>query len=172
MDLLTNLLVWSRSQTGKIKFNPECIELVSLINEVVELLNDSAQYKSISISKKMPPSISVFADKAMIGTILRNLISNGIKFTNSGGEILIDTEQKEDKIIVSVVDNGVGIKNEVIGKLFHIEHGYSTVGTKNETGTGLGLLLCKEFIDMHGGTIWVESEVGKGSTFNFSIPFV
>lgn len=170
MNLLMNLLEWSQAQTGKIEFNPEYIELASVIDEVLELLNDSAQQKSITIYKKLPDNIPLFADKAMINTILRNLISNGIKFTKTGGEIIISTEQKEKQFIVSVADNGVGIKKEDVDKLFRIDYAYSTVGTNRETGTGLGLLLCKDFIEMHGGKIWIESEFEKGSIFNFSIP--
>jgi len=170
MNLLTNLLEWSQTQTGKIKFKPEALELVTKINDVVELLNDSAKQKSIVISKKLPHDIRIVADEAMVQTILRNLISNAIKFTRHGGEITIGTEQKEKELIVSVSDNGVGIKNENIGNLFRIDYAYSTLGTNNEKGTGLGLLLCKEFIEMHGGKIWAESTEGKGSTFSFSLP--
>jgi PAS domain S-box-containing protein len=171
MNLLTNLLDWSRAQTGKIEFNPEHFELVTTINEVVALYIDSAQQKSINISKKLSYNIPVVADEAMIKTILRNLISNAVKFTNPGGEIKIGAEQNEKELIVSVTDNGVGINKENIDKLFRIDYTYSTLGTNKEKGTGLGLLLCKEFIEMHGGKIWAESNEGKGCTFNFSIPF-
>ncbi len=170
MNLLMNLLQWAQAQTGKIKFNPEYFELESEINEVLELSNDSAHQKSITINKKLPHSLPVFADKAMINTILRNLISNGIKFTGTGGEIIISAKQKENQLIVSVADNGVGIKKDDIDKLFRIDYTHSTRGTNRETGTGLGLLLCKEFIEIHEGRIWVESEIGKGTIFNFSIP--
>lgn len=172
MNLLTNLLEWSRAQTGKIEFNPEYFELISVINEVVELSNDSARQKSITIYKNLPHNIPVFADKAMISTILRNLISNSIKFTKPGGETIISVEQKEEQLIVSVTDNGIGIKKEDIYKLFRIDYRFSTIGTNRETGTGLGLLICKDFIEMHGGKIWIESEIGEGSIFNFSIPLV
>jgi PAS domain S-box-containing protein len=171
MNLLTNLLDWSRAQTGKIEFNPEYFEFVTSINEVVELYNDSAEQKSIGISKKLPRDIPVVADKAMVKTILRNLISNAIKFTNPGGEIIIRAEQKGKELIVSVADNGVGIKKGDIDKLFRIDHNHSTLGTNEEKGTGLGLLLCKEFIEMHGGKIWAESNEAKGCIFNFSLPF-
>ena len=170
MDLLINLLEWSRSQTGRIEFNPEYVEMVSLINEVTALLNDTAQQKSITISRKNPDSLSVFADKAMISTVLRNLISNAIKFTNPGGTIVISAEQNSDRLLVTVCDNGVGIRKEAIDKLFRIEENSSTIGTQNEKGSGLGLLLCKEFILKHGGEIWVESELGKGSEFHFTLP--
>ncbi|WP_373278107.1 sensor histidine kinase [Prolixibacter bellariivorans] len=170
MDLLTNLLEWARAQTGKIEFNPEYIELVTLINEVAELFNDSAQQKAITIIKDLPHNLPVFADKYMIGTVLRNLISNGIKFTHPGGKIRVSAKQNENQVTVSVSDNGVGIEKETIDKLFRIEYSYSTTGTASESGTGLGLLLCKEFIEMHGGKIWVESEPEKGSVFLLTLP--
>jgi two-component system sensor histidine kinase/response regulator len=170
MNLLKNLLEWSQAQTGKIKFNPQCIELVSVINEVLELSNDTAHQKSITILKKLPQNIPLVADKAMTHTILRNLITNALKFTNSGGELTISTEQIEKQLIVSVADNGIGMIQEDIDKLFQIDYCYSKEGTNKESGTGLGLLLCKEFIEMHKGKIWIESEIGKGSTFKFSIP--
>ena len=106
----------------------------------------------------------------MISTILRNLISNAIKFTNPGGTIVISTEQKQNLLIVSVADNGVGIRKEALEKLFRIEESYSTAGTQNEEGTGLGLLLCKEYVEKHGGKIRAESELNKGSKFSFTLP--
>jgi len=170
MDLLMNLLEWSQSQTGKMVFNPENINIVDLINKSTELLNVSAQQKFIVIYKEVPESYFISADKAMVSTILRNLISNAIKFTNVGGEIVISTVQMPNELMVSVSDNGVGIDKESISKLFRIDKSQSTLGTENEKGTGLGLLLCKEFVERHGGKIWVESEPGRGSKFFFSIP--
>jgi two-component system, sensor histidine kinase and response regulator len=170
MDLLTNLLEWSRAQTGRLEFDPDFFELTSIIEEIVELYSDTAEQKSISITIKLPNAIPVFADKSIVKTILRNLISNAIKFTNPEGEIIIGAEQRKDELIVSVSDNGIGIKEENINKLFRIDYCYSTLGTNKEKGTGLGLLLCKEFIEMHGGKIWVESKKNKGSIFNFSLP--
>jgi len=163
---------WSRMQTGMMKFSSEDIDLVDFIREITKLLNYSAQQKSITFHTELPGNLFVSADKAMVGSILRNLISNAIKFTNLGGIIIITAEQKLDKLIVSVSDNGVGIKPEAIKKLFRIDGNYSTIGTQNEKGTGLGLILCKNFIEMHGGEIWVESELGKGSKFLFTIPKV
>lgn len=170
MNLLTNLLEWSGTQTGRIKFTPGSFEFVSAINEVVELLSDSAQQKSIVITKNLPHRISVVADKPIVQTILRNLISNAIKFSHRGGEINIGVEQNGNELIVSVSDKGVGITKENIGKLFRIDYSHSTLGTNKETGTGLGLLLCREFVEMHGGTIRTESSEGQGSTFYFSLP--
>jgi signal transduction histidine kinase len=170
MSLLTNLLQWSRSQTGKMEFTPEPIKIATMVNEIIELSNDYARQKSITISSKIPPGTIVFADKAMICTILRNLVSNAIKFTNPGGEIVISVQQKRDELVMSVCDNGVGISKDDIKKLFRIDENYTTQGTQKEMGTGLGLILCKEFILKHGGKIWVESEPGRGSTFYFTIP--
>lgn len=170
MDLLMNLLEWTQSQTGRMVFTPENINIVDLINQSIELFSALAQQKSISVSSELSVNQPVFADKAMINTILRNLISNAIKFTNSGGEIVVSTEQMLHELVVSVSDNGVGMDQESISKLFRIDKSHSTLGTENEKGTGLGLLLCKEFAERHGGRIWVDSETEKGSKFFFSIP--
>ena len=170
VDLVTNLMEWSSSQSGRMDFNPENIEIDSLINEVFELSKVTATQKSIYLTKELPQHLHVFLDKSMIGTVLRNLISNAIKFTNPGGEITIRAELVEKELIVSVSDNGVGIEQENLAKLFRIDESYIVPGTQNEHGTGLGLLLCKEFIDIHKGKIWAESEPGIGSRFYFSIP--
>ncbi|MGE5426327.1 MAG: PAS domain S-box protein [Methylococcaceae bacterium] len=170
MDLLMNLLEWSRSQTGTMNFHPEKIDLISLIEQVTEISNDTALQKSISIHTHLPDKAIAFADNDMLNAIFRNLISNAIKFTRQGGEIVITVEQEKDDWKVTISDNGVGINKEALDKLFRIDASYKTAGTNNETGTGLGLLLCKEFIDKHGAKIWVESEVGIGSRFYFTIP--
>ncbi|MEK7718164.1 MAG: ATP-binding protein [Bacteroidota bacterium] len=172
MDLLMNLMEWSRSQTGRMEFSPQYLDIDVLINDATELLSDVAHQKLIAISRELPQNIRVFADKAMIGTLLRNLISNAIKFTYPGGSIVVSAEQKQDELKVTISDNGIGINADAMGKLFRIEESYSTKGTQNEQGTGLGLILCKEFIEKHGGKIWAESEVGKGSKFSFTIPKV
>jgi PAS domain S-box-containing protein len=170
MELLTNLIEWSRSQTGRMEFKPKDIELVELIDETIELFNDSASQKSITICKGLPVRINVIADRFMMSTIFRNLISNAIKFTNKGGTINISYVQKVSELMITISDSGVGIKKEAINKLFRIEESISTTGTEGEEGTGLGLLLCKEFVSKHGGSIWVESEPGKGTKFYFTIP--
>ena len=132
-------------------------------------MNETAHQKSITLDLKIPRTAPVIADKAMISTVLRNLLSNAIKYTNPRGTITISIVQKPQELLISFVDNGIGIRKEQIDKLFRIDQSYSTEGTLNEKGTGLGLLLCKEFVEKHGGEIWVESEVGKGSTFCFTI---
>ena len=170
LDLLQNLLEWSRSQTGRLSFTPEKLNICAQINQTAELLISSAMQKSISIHLHTPPSLWVNADKAMIDIILRNLVSNAIKFTRPGGQIKISASQTANSLVVSVADNGVGISEEAIGKLFRVDTSYSTFGTQNEKGTGLGLILCKELVDKHNGRIWIESEVGRGSIFNFTIP--
>lgn len=170
MDLLTNLMEWSRSQTGRMDFNPEYFEMGKLINEVILLLSDTAVQKSIRITKVLLPNNIVYADRNMMNAVLRNLISNAIKFTHLRGEIIISFEEKQGEIVVSVGDNGVGMTQDRIEKIFRIDENYSTSGTHNEKGTGLGVILCKEFVEKHGGKIWVESKVGIGTTFYFSLP--
>ena len=170
MSLLENLLNWSRSQTGKMEFKPEYIDLKELLDEALLSLNDVSVQKTISIKTKTDKNVPVIADRTMTGIILRNLISNAIKFSHPGGEIFVSAEQNPNEILVSVKDGGVGITREDMTKLFRIDTNHTTLGTNREKGTGLGLLLCKEFIEKHGGKIWVESEEGKGSTFYFTLP--
>jgi len=170
MDLLMNLMAWAQSQSGKMDFNPVSFDIISLINEVTLLLNDTARQKSILIINKLPPNIQVNADYEMISTVLRNLISNAIKFTQPEGKITISASDKQNQVIVSVSDTGVGISKERIDNLFTISDGYSTPGTQNEKGTGLGLILCKEFVNKNHGKIWVESKAGTGTTLYFSLP--
>ncbi|WP_366184414.1 PAS domain-containing sensor histidine kinase [Flavobacterium ovatum] len=172
MDLLSNLMEWSQSQTGRMKYNPEYVDIVLLIKSTLELLNTSSEQKLININKNTPLGLVIHADKAMIEAVLRNLISNAIKFTPQEGTIIITAEEKENTYLISVADRGVGIENRNVEKLFKIDSSYSTLGTNNEVGTGLGLILCKDFIEYHKGKIWVESELGVGSTFYFSIPKV
>lgn len=170
LALLMNLMEWAQSQTGGIEFNPAKIDLVNLVNENILLADENARQKSIILEKALPEDVTAFADKAMIGTILRNLISNAVKFTQPGGTISISLVEQQSEIVFSVQDTGVGISKVSIEKLFLIDQGFSTSGTNNEIGTGLGLILCKEFVVKHGGKIWVESQQGVGSVFYFSIP--
>lgn len=175
MNLLMNLLEWSRSQTGNREFHPEIFDLHLLVNEVKTLFIDIAQYKSIALYLEIEPHLQIYADRQMISTILRNLISNAIKFTHPGGQIVISAQQGPKECIITVADTGVGIKKEALDKLFRIDVSYSTTGTHDEVGTGLGLILCKDFVDKHKGSIWVESEradqgQNSGSRFHFTIP--
>jgi signal transduction histidine kinase/DNA-binding response OmpR family regulator len=170
MDLLLNLMEWAQSQTGRMIFVPEVFNLVELIDEIVLMLESSAVQKKIQIKKVVPAETKVYADKAMVSTIFRNLISNAIKFSYPGGEISVSVTKNNNELVVAVGDTGIGIPKEIIGKLFQVDQNITTPGTQNEKGTGLGLILCKEFIEKHGGKIGVESEPGKGSKFYFNIP--
>jgi two-component system sensor histidine kinase/response regulator len=172
LKLLNNLLDWSRSQTGRFIYNPEKTIIVDLFNEVIEQMEGTANQKTIALSIDGQPDFCVYVDKLMIKVVLRNILSNAIKFTNPGGNIFITTEQDQNKLKVGIQDNGIGIGKEVIAKLFLVDEIISTTGTHKEPGTGLGLLLCKEFVEKHDGKIWVESEVGKGSKFYFTIPLI
>jgi signal transduction histidine kinase len=165
-----NLMDWTRAQTGRMEFNPEYFEIIDLIDENILLFDGIAAQKGITINRILPPKIPVFADKEMLNTVCRNLISNAIKFTKPEGEIFISAIEKQTEIMVSVSDNGVGISKTNIGKLFRIDQNYTTSGTNREQGTGLGLLLCKEFVEKHGGQIRVDSLEGIGSTFSFTLP--
>ena len=170
MDLLVNLMEWARSQTGRMDFNPENIELTDLITQITLLFYDVAGQKSIKIKKILPSNAAVYGDKAMISTVIRNLISNAIKFSMPDSEITISVCQNQEEVIIIVGDKGVGIPKDRIEKLFQIDESHSTEGTNHEQGTGLGLILCKEFVEKHGGQIRVKSELGQGSDFIFSIP--
>ncbi|OYX83798.1 MAG: hypothetical protein B7Y83_10295 [Flavobacteriales bacterium 32-34-25] len=169
-SLLDNLLTWAQSQTGSLEFNPKKIEISPIINKTINLLGNIAKSKNISIESKIENEEYAFADKDMLETIFRNLISNAIKFTENNGEVQLSMTRENNQIVFSVQDNGIGIASEKITNLFAINHRNTTSGTNDETGTGLGLMLCKDFIEKHGGKIWVESEIGKGSVFKFTIP--
>lgn len=169
-NLLDNLLQWSRSQTGTLAFDPTKLQLQVLAEETLALFEGSAERKNITINQQIGPDIIAFADESMVMTILRNLISNAIKFCNENGSIIISASYIKGMVEISISDNGVGIPKNVIDRLFKVDSTISTKGTSNEPGTGLGLLLCKEFIDKHKCKIWVESEVGKGSVFKFTLP--
>lgn len=168
--LLENLLEWTRIQSGKMNFNPELINVAFLIGLNLESIKQSAAMKEISIESNVPDSLQVFADEKMIGTVIRNLLSNSVKFTNRGGKVLISAnELNRDNIEIRVEDNGIGIPKEVIDNLFRVDVRTNTEGTEGEPSTGLGLVLCNEFIKKHDGEIFVESEVGKGTTFSFHL---
>jgi signal transduction histidine kinase len=167
--LLENLLDWARIQQSQILFRPVPVILNKLVGEVVEMLVENANSKLITIINHIPENLIIMADEDMLKTILRNLLSNALKFTSVNGKVEIKSASAVHSIEISVEDNGAGIKQEDIGKIFKIGAGFSKRGTGNEKGTGLGLMLCKEFVEKHGGKIWVKSEEGKGSTFTFSI---
>jgi PAS domain S-box-containing protein len=168
--LLEDILMWARTQHGKIPFKPQKLNFADICKNILEILNPNAKAKNITINYSKSDQINVLADIDMLKTVLRNLVSNAIKFTNSGGSININAKGNPENVTISVSDNGIGLTRDNIIKLFDISEIVTTTGTANETGTGLGLLLCKEFVEKNGGKIWVESEVGKGSDFMFTLP--
>ena len=171
-DLLENLLAWARSQQNEIVFSPEKIALDEVVSKTIDLLSNICKDKEIVINNYVTESTTVYADKNMLMTVLRNLISNAIKFTPKGKQIQVFANRTQNEHLITVKDNGTGIKPENLGKLFKITEHLTTYGTNGEKGSGLGLLLCKDLIGKHNGNIWVESELGKGSTFIFTLPIV
>lgn len=165
-----NLLEWSSSQTGLIKFNPEEINIKQIAYDCVELLYMQANTKKINLAVIIPNELTVYADKRMVTTIIRNLISNAIKFTHKTGKITVKTVEEDKYIEVIVTDTGVGMDDEKIKSLFEMDKLKSTAGTEAEKGTGMGLLLAKEFINANGGKLFVTSGVGTGSEFKFTLP--
>ena len=169
--LLENLLEWSRLRRGAMDFVPENLNLKKKIEASIDVLSESARKKRIGLTISVPGELEIRADIHMFDTIIRNLISNAIKFTISGGKVIVTANYNGDHyIVVKISDSGIGMAPELRDKLFQIDEKTSRPGTEGETSTGLGLLLCKEFIEKHGGKIWVESSVGQGSTFSFSLP--
>mgnify|MGYP001550268820 CR=1 FL=1 len=169
-ELLENLLTWSRSQRGKITLNPVEINLNYLVKNNFDLLYTNVSKKSILLENRVKDDFEIKADVNMINTVLRNLISNAIKFTPEGGIISVEAIKGEDNIKIKVKDTGIGIPEDVIPKLFEIDSNITTEGTNQEKGTGLGLIVCKEFIERHDGKIRIESEVGKGTEFIITLP--
>jgi signal transduction histidine kinase len=169
-SLLEDLLKWIRAQSGKIPFKQQNLSFADIYNDILKTLITKANLKNISVIFFAIEEITVFADEDMLKTVMRNLISNAIKFTNNGGTISINIEENSENVTISVSDNGIGIKPDDLKKLFDISRVLSTKGTSEETGTGFGLLLCKEFVDKHGGKIWAECEAGNGCEFKFTLP--
>lgn len=170
--LLDNLLNWARAQTGNNVFNPEPLPLSACIREVIEESNSMARIKNISISFHPTSDIYLSADQNMLYTILRNLLSNAIKYSHANATIHVSVNPKDAFVEISITDQGVGMSEEAQANLFKTDSVVSTAGTANEKGSGLGLLLCKEFVEQHGGSIWVSSSKGVGSTFIFTLPLV
>ncbi len=171
-QLLDNLLQWAKSQSGKMEIRRITFNINDVVERNIKLLCNISKRKNIKIINKIRTEVYIRADEQMIDTVIRNLITNAIKFTNYNGEITIDVNIENSNAVVSVSDNGVGMQKSTLDNLFKVGHEISYVGTDNEKGTGLGLLLCKEFIQKNGGRIWVESKLGFGSQFYFSLPFV
>jgi signal transduction histidine kinase len=168
--LLDNLLQWSRTQIGTIQYNPEVFNLLPLIKQEVGLLQINADKKKIALWILVNEAITAYADRNIIGSVIRNLLSNAIKFTDFGGRVELRAREVNGMVEVSVADSGIGIDPDDIDKLFQPDLSLSTRGTANEEGTGLGLILCKEFVERNNGRIWAKSERGRGSTFLFTLP--
>ena len=170
-SLLDNLLKWTKSQIGRLNVVYQQFDLVPIIQGVIEIFSIAAELKNIRLRVEIPDTLEVYADCDMMKTVIRNLISNAMKFTPEGGDITIRVRQDDAQAaIVEVSDSGCGISKENQAKLMKPSTHFSTFGTKNEEGSGLGLLLCQDFATKNGGRLWFESEEGKGSTFSFSIP--
>jgi two-component system sensor histidine kinase/response regulator len=168
--LLENLLKWARVQNGQLNPVYTRISIPEVTEVVLDLLKENAVAKNINLKSNLQFQGSINTDREMLLTILRNLISNALKFTHPNGTVTISTEQNNDEVIFTVSDNGTGMEPQVVEKLFRIENDYSQKGTSNETGSGLGLILSKEFVEKMNGSITVESKLGEGSTFKFSLP--
>lgn len=168
-NLLENLLNWARLETKTMQFDFQKLDLLSIISNSIVLLKNIAMQKNIALSLQNIDSVIVWADNNMLETIIRNLISNALKFTPFDGEVSVWYEEKENHVEVNIQDTGLGISPENIDKLFRLDLKYSTSGTNGEKGTGLGLILCKEMIETIGGEIWLNSELGKGTTFTFTL---
>ena len=168
--LMENLMEWAKMQTGRLEPQPVIHDLNPLIKEIVELLSETAAQKKICLLNEIPHNTLVYADSNMVHTIIRNLVANAIKFTHPQGEVRITAKEGNSLIEVNIADNGVGIPEEKINDLFQIDRNFSTIGTANETGTGLGLILCKEMIGKNQGKIWVESQLNQSTIFIFTLP--
>jgi signal transduction histidine kinase/DNA-binding response OmpR family regulator/ligand-binding sensor domain-containing protein len=169
-SLLENLLEWSRSQTGTIKYKPETFNIIEVVDETFHVMGVNAKKKDVRLINNMSQSHKVFADKNMITTVIRNLVNNAIKFTEEGGKIEVNAISDDNQATINVIDTGVGIPANKIDKLFKVESQYSTQGTSGEEGTGLGLMICKEFVTSNKGGISVSSNPGQGTCFSISLP--
>ncbi len=166
--LINNLLDWALLQMDKLKLQPEKFELQKLVDENFKLLG-SLHLKEINMVNSVAPNTLGYGDLNMVNLVTRNLLLNGIKFTENGGTVEVAAREEGNELVISIRDTGIGISPEIQKILFDKTAGYTTRGTANEKGTGLGLILCKEFVEKNGGRIWLESQVGKGSTFFFTI---
>lgn len=172
IELLDNLLKWSQSQSGMIEYRPKVITLSTLIHKTALLSEGTARDKNISLHLDIDPAIQVKGDADMISFIIRNLVSNAIKFTSRGGSVHITSSIMNDEAEIAVTDTGTGMSKEVLNKLFKIDSCHTSNGTENEIGTGLGLILCKEFIQKNSGKMEIESELNKGTAFRFRLPAI
>ncbi len=170
-ELLENLLEWSQHRRGLMHFTPATIALNSIFSSALRTLHELANNKEISIEMEVPEELTVYADQKMLESTIRNLLSNAIKFTPKGGQVSITAKPADDdQVEVSIKDIGIGMSQEILSKLFRLEENVSRKGTDGESSTGLGLHLCKDFVEKNGGTLWVESTEGSGTTFYFTVP--
>jgi len=169
-DLLQNLLYWSIAQSGRLSFAPQSISAKTSVDKLFELLSPSAKIKKLKLVNQVPSALDIYVDTQMFQAVLRNLVSNAIKFTPTGGEVRVVAQRQQDTIHFSVIDTGVGMTAQTMNSLFDLHARTSSAKELKNKGTGLGLLLCKDFVEKHGGQIWVESKMDEGSTFSFSIP--
>jgi signal transduction histidine kinase len=170
LQLIENLLQWARSQTGTLKLVNSELVLGNLADDVLKIYSTQAEAKGISLKNEIPADIKVYADQEILATVIRNLISNGIKYTRKGGNVNCSAFAENGKIVLKISDTGVGMSSQMLEKLFSIENTFTTEGTSNEVGTGLGLVICQEFIETLGGTISVESILGTGTSVFVSLP--
>ncbi len=170
LSLTDNLLSWSLNQSGKLPYNPAILSLKPLLESNLQTYSSVAKQKSIHLQLLLNETVFVFADRQMLDTVIRNLINNSLKFTPSGGIVVIGAKQKDDFIEIWIKDNGIGISEDQISHIFEFDNSESHLGTKGEKGNGLGLLLCKQFIEQNRGEIWVESTLNVGTSFRFTIP--
>jgi signal transduction histidine kinase len=170
-DLLENLMLWARLQRGLTHFNQEVVPLLQVIRESVSLISDTASSRGIELSYIIPENLKVFADINILQTVIRNLISNAVKFTSSGGKISLSAKTADDvNVEITITDTGIGMSDAMIKDLFKLDPSTSRTGLGGEPGTGLGLIICKDFIENQGGRLWVESVESKGSIFHFTLP--
>ncbi len=169
-EFLENLLNWSRAQMGRMEYNPQYLKIADVVSLNFELITTAANEKEISLYNEVSEEINAYADSNMLSTVLRNLVSNAVKFSNPGDNITVSAIEEDNIIHVTVEDTGIGMTEEVTQKLFKLDVKHSTPGTKKESGTGLGLILCKELVEKQCGIITVESEPGKGTKFSFTLP--
>ncbi|MEI6820363.1 MAG: hybrid sensor histidine kinase/response regulator [Bacteroidota bacterium] len=171
-NLLENLLEWSQMQRGQIAYNPEMLNLHEVVDECSKSVNETARNKAIEIICDIDNDLKVYADSNMIQTVIRNLVSNAVKFTEKGGKINVYTQTTDEDIEISIKDTGIGMNSMIVENLFKLDGKTNRAGTEGELSTGLGLILCKDFVEKHGGKIWAESQEGVGSVFTFTVPII
>jgi signal transduction histidine kinase len=170
--LLENLLDWTRIKQGLIHFNPEVLKLQTVVSSSLVMVKEQSENKNIEVSLIIPPGLQVFTDKNTLQSVIRNLVSNAVKFTPRDGKVIVTAKETGNKMVeISVKDSGIGMSRTLINDLFRTGVSTSRTGTEGEASTGLGLIICKDLLGKQGSELWVESEEGKGSTFYFTLPY-